>query len=67
MTVANGRGGIPARDRRSRDDGDPSPLRPLEEGEVLRRTEKGVVVEAWRVPPTLRLDPLALRVIRRGE
>ena len=54
MTVANGRGGIPARDRRSRD-------------EVLRRTEKGVVVEAWRVPPTLRLDPLALRVIRRGE
>lgn len=62
MTVANGRGGIPARDRRSRDDGDPSPLRP-----VLRRTEKGVVVEAWRVPPTLRLDPLAMRVIRRGE
>ena len=67
MTAANGRVATAARDRRSRDDGDPTPQRSLEEGELLRRTERGMVVESWRVPPTLRLDPLALRVIRRGE
>ena len=44
---------------------DPTPYQRLEEGQVLRRTEKGVVVERWVVPATLRLLPIDVRELRR--